>query len=105
MTTVVVFGGAGFLGRRLVDRLATEGMTVRVAVRRPVPKGSHDVTSAELTRLLSVSRQRSLLLGSDSLLPASGSLIANKFSLFRLPGNSIGKLLNCLPKAEAPWLS
>jgi uncharacterized protein YbjT (DUF2867 family) len=37
MATVVVFGGAGFLGRRLVHRLATEGMTVRVAVRHPDP--------------------------------------------------------------------
>jgi uncharacterized protein YbjT (DUF2867 family) len=37
MTTVVVFGGGGFLGRRLVDRLTAEGMTVRVAVRRPDP--------------------------------------------------------------------
>jgi uncharacterized protein YbjT (DUF2867 family) len=33
MTTVSVFGGTGFLGRRLVQRLADEGMTVRVAVR------------------------------------------------------------------------
>jgi nucleoside-diphosphate-sugar epimerase len=37
MTTVVVFGGAGFLGRRVVHRLTTEGMTVRVAVRHPDP--------------------------------------------------------------------
>jgi uncharacterized protein YbjT (DUF2867 family) len=37
MTTVVVFGGAGFLGRRLVHRLVTEGMIVRVAVRHPDP--------------------------------------------------------------------
>jgi uncharacterized protein YbjT (DUF2867 family) len=35
MSTVVVFGGGGFLGRRLVDRLTAEGMTVRVAVRHP----------------------------------------------------------------------
>ena len=35
MTTVVVFGGGGFLGRRLVHRLTTEGITVRVAVRHP----------------------------------------------------------------------
>ena len=35
MTTVVVFGGAGFLGRQLVHRLTAEGMTVRVAVRHP----------------------------------------------------------------------
>ena len=37
MATVVVFGGAGFLGRRLVSRLATQGMTVCVAVRHPDP--------------------------------------------------------------------
>jgi len=37
MTMVVVFGGAGFLGRRLVHRLTAEGMTVRVAVRHPDP--------------------------------------------------------------------
>jgi uncharacterized protein YbjT (DUF2867 family) len=35
MTTVSVFGGTGFLGRRLVRRLAAEGVTVRVAVRHP----------------------------------------------------------------------
>ena len=34
MTTVSVFGGTGFLGGRLVRRLAAEGATVRVAVRR-----------------------------------------------------------------------
>ena len=37
MATVVVFGGGGFLGRRLIDRLTAEGMTVRVAVRYPDP--------------------------------------------------------------------
>jgi uncharacterized protein YbjT (DUF2867 family) len=35
MATVVVFGGTGFLGRRLVRRLAAEGVNVRVAVRHP----------------------------------------------------------------------
>jgi len=33
MTTVNVFGGSGFLGRRIVGRLATEGMAVRVVSR------------------------------------------------------------------------
>lgn len=37
MSTVVVFGGGGFLGRRLVVHLAAEGMAVRVAVRHPDP--------------------------------------------------------------------
>ena len=35
MTAVSVFGGTGFLGRRLVHRLAAAGVTVRVAVRHP----------------------------------------------------------------------
>jgi NADH dehydrogenase len=33
MTTVCVFGGTGFLGRRVVRRLAAEGATLRIAVR------------------------------------------------------------------------
>jgi uncharacterized protein YbjT (DUF2867 family) len=37
MTTVSVFGGGGFLGRRVGQRLTAEGMTVRVAVRHPDP--------------------------------------------------------------------
>ena len=40
-----------------------------------------------------------------SLLPASGSLIGRKFSLLRRLGNSVGKRLNFLPKAEATWIS
>ena len=35
MTTVTVFGGTGFLGRRLVQRLASDKSNVRVAVRHP----------------------------------------------------------------------
>ena len=35
MTTVSVFGGTGFLGRRVVRRLAGEGATLRIAVRSP----------------------------------------------------------------------
>lgn len=35
MSRVTVFGGSGYLGRHLVDRLTADGMTVCVAVRRP----------------------------------------------------------------------
>ena len=35
MTTVCVFGGTGFLGRRLVRRLVADGATLRIAVRSP----------------------------------------------------------------------
>ena len=34
-TCVTVFGGTGFLGRRIVERLAGDGVTVRVAARNP----------------------------------------------------------------------
>jgi uncharacterized protein YbjT (DUF2867 family) len=37
MATITIFGGTGFLGLRLVQRLATKGVTVRVAVRHPDP--------------------------------------------------------------------
>jgi uncharacterized protein YbjT (DUF2867 family) len=40
MTTITVFGGTGFLGRRLVQRLAAEGASVRIAVRHPDPARS-----------------------------------------------------------------
>jgi NADH dehydrogenase len=39
MTTITVFGGTGFLGGRLVRRLAAEGTRVRVAVRHPDAAG------------------------------------------------------------------
>jgi NADH dehydrogenase len=35
MGTITVFGGTGFLGRRIVERLASGGMHVRIAVRHP----------------------------------------------------------------------
>jgi NADH dehydrogenase len=35
MTWICVFGGTGFLGRRIVRRLAGEGVTLRIAVRSP----------------------------------------------------------------------
>ena len=35
MTLVTVFGGTGFLGRHIVEGLAREGVTVRIAVRHP----------------------------------------------------------------------
>jgi uncharacterized protein YbjT (DUF2867 family) len=40
MTTITVFGGTGFLGRRIAQRLAAEGASVRVAVRHPNPPRS-----------------------------------------------------------------
>ena len=50
MTTVVVFGGTGFLGRQLVHRLAAAGAIVRVAVRHPEGARSA-LPAADLTQV------------------------------------------------------
>lgn len=50
MTTVSVFGGTGFLGRRLVRRLAAEGATLRIAVRSP-DRAQSVLRAADLDRV------------------------------------------------------
>jgi uncharacterized protein YbjT (DUF2867 family) len=49
MTTVSIFGGTGFLGRRLVRRLVAEGASVRVAVRNP-DRARSTLRAADLER-------------------------------------------------------
>jgi uncharacterized protein YbjT (DUF2867 family) len=53
MTTVSVFGGTGFLGRRLVQRLAAEGATLRIAVRSP-DRAPSVLRAADLDRVTAV---------------------------------------------------
>jgi len=50
MTMVSVFGGTGFLGRRLVRRLAAEGATLRIAVRSP-EQARNVLRAADLDRV------------------------------------------------------
>jgi uncharacterized protein YbjT (DUF2867 family) len=50
MTTVTVFGGTGFLGRRLVRRLNAEGATLRIAVRSP-DRAQSVLRAADLERV------------------------------------------------------
>ncbi|MGA8294506.1 MAG: NAD(P)H-binding protein, partial [Rhodoplanes sp.] len=40
--TVTVFGGTGFLGRRIVRHLHDKGFSVRIASRRPNPSSGDD---------------------------------------------------------------
>jgi uncharacterized protein YbjT (DUF2867 family) len=47
MAGFTVFGGTGFLGRRIVERLAAEGALVRLAVRHPVAARSSSVLRPE----------------------------------------------------------
>jgi uncharacterized protein YbjT (DUF2867 family) len=50
MTTVVVFGGTGFLGRHIVHRLVAAGAIVRVAVRHP-EGARRALTAADLAQV------------------------------------------------------
>jgi NADH dehydrogenase len=54
MATVSVFGGTGFFGRRLVQRLVAEGAFVRVAVRHP--EGARPILDAVDPERVSVLR-------------------------------------------------
>lgn len=45
--TIAVFGGTGFLGRRVVEALLREGFAVRVATRHPQPHDRERLTSVK----------------------------------------------------------
>src|SRR5215470_3011219 len=47
---VTVFGGTGFLGRRIVRHLIDHGFTVRTASKHPARAGSRSDTAIEATR-------------------------------------------------------
>src|SRR5690349_13953928 len=50
MKLVTVFGGTGFLGHRIVERLRAEGVAVRIATRHP---GRTEIEAAHLTASVS----------------------------------------------------
>lgn len=50
---VTVFGGSGFLGARIVERLAAQGISVRVAVRHP-DHGGKSETPEQSGKILTV---------------------------------------------------
>ena len=54
MTTITVFGGTGFLGRRLVQRLATEG--AMCASRYGIPSGRGAPCRGDLNQVTFVQR-------------------------------------------------
>jgi uncharacterized protein YbjT (DUF2867 family) len=81
MATVVVFGGTGFLGRRLVEHLTTDGAIVRVAVRyadqaRGILRGAGlhkvDVFGADVRNQASVA---AALAGADAVVNAVSAYV------------------------------
>jgi len=77
---VTIFGGSGFLGRPLVQRLAAAGWGVRVAVRDPVraeilrPLGEVGQISPVRANLLDPQSVRSALAGSQAVINLVGIL-------------------------------
>jgi NADH dehydrogenase len=73
MSTVCVFGGTGFLGRRLVQRLAAAGATLRIAVRSP---------SSEPTAVRADVRDRqsvaAALVGADAVVNAVSAYVERR---------------------------
>lgn len=98
---VTIFGGAGFIGRHLVRRLAARGATIRVATRRPeasrhlLPMG--EVGQIVLTRFgEEEARIKALLEGASAVVNLVGILFERRAGEFervhgRLPG-TIGAL-------------
>ena len=89
ITCVAVFGGSGFLGRAIVNRLATTGATVRVAVRHPgslkppdgaAPAGRIVSTHADVRDETSVGRA---LEGCDAAVNAVGLYVERGDETFR----------------------
>ena len=80
MSLVTVFGGSGFIGRHLVQRLAASGASVRVAVRDPInasflkPMGDVGQVTPIYVDVHDESSVASALAGSDAVVNLIGIL-------------------------------
>ncbi|MGO1119142.1 complex I NDUFA9 subunit family protein [Rhodovibrionaceae bacterium A322] len=78
--TVTVFGGSGFLGRYVVNRLARQGWNIRIAVRRPsrakflVPQGQVGQIIPVHCNIREKDQIEAVLKGSDAVVNLVGLL-------------------------------
>lgn len=78
--TVTVFGGSGFIGRHVVQRLARQGAVVRVAVRRPdlaaflKPLGNVGQIVPRACNVLDTDSIAAMVEGSDAVINLTGIL-------------------------------
>jgi len=82
-STVTVFGGAGFLGRRVVQRLRERGFSVRIASRHPDRRRVPDIDGPQLESIQAdIHDERSV---ADAVAGAYG--VVNAVSLYVERGN------------------
>ncbi|AXI48542.1 complex I NDUFA9 subunit family protein [Sulfitobacter sp. SK012] len=80
---VTIYGGSGFVGRYIAQRMAKEGWRVRVAVRRPneaifvKPYGSVGQVEPVLCNIRDDASVRSVMLGADAVINCVGVLSEN----------------------------
>jgi NADH dehydrogenase len=78
---ITVFGGTGFLGRRIVRHLLDHGFQVRIASRYPGGLGRHPerMRGRRRRKLISMTRLRSLRLSSAPTVPSTPSALCRAF--------------------------
>lgn len=87
--TVTVFGGSGFIGRYVVERLAARGDRVRVAVRRPnqalflKPYGAVGQISLHACNIRREESVKQALTDSDAVVNLVGILASNGAETFK----------------------
>lgn len=87
--TVTVFGGSGFIGRYIVERLAARGDRVRVAVRRPnqalflKPYGAVGQVSILATNIRDEASVRRAIDGADAVVNLVGILASSGSQTFQ----------------------
>ena len=96
---VTVFGGSGFLGRRLVERLVQAGATVRVAGRNPTSSDDVEAVRADVCDAASVARA---VEAADAVVNAVGYYVESGGVTFdAVHGVGAGTVARCAAEAGA----
>ena len=99
---VTVFGGTGFLGRRLVERLVQDGATVRVAGRNPPSSGKVESVRADVCDAASVARA---IEAADAVVNAVGYYVESGGVTFdAVHGVGAGTVARCAAEASVACL-
>ncbi|WP_435165610.1 complex I NDUFA9 subunit family protein [Falsirhodobacter sp. 1013] len=108
---VTVFGGSGFVGRYVVQRLAREGWRIRIAVRRPnqalflKPYGSVGQVEPVFCNIRDDASVRQVLQGADAVVNCVGILKADGRNTFEaVQAEGAGRIARLAAEAGATRL-